>query len=502
MEIAIPVVQDFIDCHNPSGRVRQLQTHRNTLDSALLRLPNEILLSIVDLLVSDSVIDRGETTGWLAFMSTCMRARSLVLDTPRLWARIDLTRNVDWVRLCVQRAFPFPLSIYFDEKRLPAVGCGKSSSENSDEEAQNLVSFRTNAHLAFPRARQAEIHVFGRAGFHHIVYDILHSPLPHLCSLKYDGVMWANEDMPFRRLLPSAPALTSLCLSYMRFSVVDLCLPALVRLKLLGVVILEDPGVMFRFLKKSPLLRELDLNILYVQRLANLWIEPISLLHLRSLKLCGSESINISHLRALPQPSDHLDVHVLEHGPEVARIYELYDYIWGLIDVKRSVVIDINAHHMQRDLSMHLHLVHPGLRIGQVSYWWSTPLYNLHTALAHAETIRIDMVEQHYPSELFERAAQDPHHCLAGVHGVILKQACDAHAHHAFRTWLRARVDVGRRVTTVDLRGCLGQRSGCWGQRSGWLWKEEREGLQRMAEELQREGLAEEVLVEGKRRAG
>jgi hypothetical protein len=504
MKIAIPVVQDLVARHDLSGRVRQLQTHHNALDSALLRLPNEALLSIVDLLLSDSVDGRGGTTGWLAFMSTCTRARSLVLDTPRLWARVDLAQNVDWVRLCVQRAHLFPLSISSDDTSLIslAVRRGDRGSEDSDKEAQRLDSFRTVANLAFPRARQAEVHVFRRAGFHHIVYDILHSPLPHLCSLKYDGLMWANEDMPFRRLLPSAPALTSLCLSYMRFSVVNLCLPSLVRLKLLGVVISEDPGVMFRFLKKSPLLRELNLNIIYVQSLANLWIEPISLLHLRSLTLCGSESTNISHLRALPQPSDHLDVHVSEHGPEVARIHELCDYIWGLIDVKRSVVIDINAHHMQRDLSMHLHLIHPGLRIGQVSYWWSTPLHNLHTALARAETIRIAMVEQHYPSELFERAAQDPHHCLAGVHGVILKQACDAHAHHAFRTWLRARVDVGRRVTTVDLRGCLGQRSGCWGQRSGWLWKEEREGLQRMAEELQREGMAEEVLVEGKRRAG
>jgi hypothetical protein len=70
MKIAVPVVQNLVARHDLSGRVRQLQTHRNALDSALLRLPNEILLSSVDLLVSDSLIGRGETTGWLAFMST------------------------------------------------------------------------------------------------------------------------------------------------------------------------------------------------------------------------------------------------------------------------------------------------------------------------------------------------------------------------------------------------------------------------------------------------
>jgi hypothetical protein len=373
------------------------------------------------------------------------------------------------------------------------VGRGESGSEDSDEEAQKLVSFRTVANLAFPRARQAEVRITRRAGFHHIVHDILHSPLPHLCSLKYDGEMWANEDKPFRRLLPSSPALTSLCLSYMK-SVVDLCLPSLIRLKLLAVLILEDLGVMFRFLQKSPLLRELDLSIAYLRNLPNIGIEPISLLHLRSLKLHGAESTIISHLRALPEPSDHLDVRVAEYDPNVGRNHELRDYIWGLIDVKRLAVIDIVVHDVQRapEISAYLHLTHPGLRIGQVSYRWSTPLHNLHPALARVETIRIEVLEKYYPPEFFERAAQDPHHCLASVHGVVLKQACDAHAHHAFQTWLRARVDVGRRVTTVHLWGCQGRRSGC-------LRKEERESLQRMSEELWREGLAEEVLVEGKR---
>jgi hypothetical protein len=484
MEIAVPVAQDIVARHDLSGRARQLQTHRNALNSALLRLPNEILLWIVDLLVPDNVDGRFETKEWRAVMSTCTRARSLVLDTPRLWAHVDLAQNVDWVRLCVQRVFPFPISISFDENRLPEVGRG-------DREAQKLDSFRTVANLAFPRARQAKVRIIRRAGFKHIVDDILLFPLPHLCSLKYDGLMCAYENMPFRRLLPSAPALTSLCLSYMRFSVVDLCLPALVLLKLILVGIPESPRVMFRFLKKSTLLQELELSITYPQNLAIVDIEPISLPHLRSLTLCGSETTYIPHLRALPQPSDRLDI----YDPGMARIHvELHDYMWGLIDVKRLVVIDINMHDVQQtpDINIHLHWAHPGLRIGQVIFGWDTSSRNLHTALTRGEIIRIDMAEKRYPPEFFERAAQDPHHCLAGVHGVVLQQACDAHAHHAFRTWLRARIDVGRRVTAVDVRGCQGRRSGC-------LRKEEWESLQRTAQELRREGLAEEVLVEGTR---
>jgi hypothetical protein len=492
MEIAVPVVQGLLDRHDLSGRVRQLQTHRNALDSALLRLPNEILLSIVDLLVSDSFIGRGETTGWLAFMNTCMRARSLVLDTPRLWARIDLTQNVDWVRLCVHRARTFPLSISFDDTSLPAVGRGDSGSEDSDEEARILASFRTVANLAFPRARQAEIRIIRRHGFNHILYDMLHSYLPRLCSLEYTASVWGVERTQFCRLFASAPALTSLCLAYMEISVVDLCLPALVRLELLVVIIYEDPGVMFRFLKKSPLLRELELNTIHVQNPPNICVEPICLPHLRSLTLHAFDSASIPYLRAFPEPSDCLDLQVGGRDLEGTRIHEIRDYIWGPVDVERPIAVEVHVIDHIREGKIRVHMDHPGLRIGQVSFRWGTSLHNLHAALARAETIGIDIVEARYPPEFFERAAQDPHHYLAGVHKVVLRQACDAHAHHAFRTWLRARVDVGRRVTTVDLRGCQERRSGC-------LWKEEGESLRQMAQELRREGLVDEVLVEGSR---
>jgi hypothetical protein len=91
-----------------------------------------------------------------------------------------------------------------------------------------------------------------------------------------------------------------------------------------------------------------------------------------------------------------------------------------------------------------------------------------------------------------ELAVKDPLHHLSSVNVVVMNSACNPCAHTSFWAWLRARVLIGRRISQVDLRGCLQQSTRCC------LDAQEAKGLERMAAGLRMEGLANEVLVEGK----
>jgi hypothetical protein len=498
--------------HETPMRIHQLQSRRNAL-VPLLRLPTEILLRIAEMLVYYkptfySPVIRLEEN-WRGFMGVCTHMRFLVLDSPRLWAHIDLSRSVEWVELCIQRAQTSSVTVLFNDCDIPDRGgeCDGCSDCDSDEEgmtcerdvdeevvsiiySRRLSSITRLAQEILPRASRAEFLVT-RDDSKLIIDDVIRLPLPRLHALTYvmDGIE------PYSRgILPDAPALAHLVLHEANVSVAGLRIPALTRLELKFVSILEGPNDMFRLLETASNLQHLNLSVWiyegYEHHGSHLHLRPIHLPHLRTLHFDLPHPVYISHLRVLPAPSTELIVNT-NRIAQLSELAELFDHVWDLLDHTQIVHVtlrrDFNAAHQ-----LGMTFSHPGIRTGKVTQIWDSGCCNAQPTLAHLKAIRVTSDPKEYPLQLFELAAQDPLHHLCSVDVVVMNSACDpyAHAQTSLCAWLRARVLVGRRISQVDLRGC-GLQSICG------LSTQEAKRLERIAAELRIEGLADEVLVEG-----
>jgi hypothetical protein len=505
--------------HESSMRIRRLQSRRNAL-VPLLRLPTEILLRIVEMLVHYtctfySPVKRLEEK-WRAFMGACTHMRFLILDSPRFWAHIDLSRSVNWIELCMQRAQTSSVTVFFDDCVIPGLdgecdGCsdcdsneeGMTCERNIDDEvasaiySRRLSSITQLAQEILPRATRAEILVSRHPDFRFIIDDVIRLPLPRLHALAYiaDGIDPADkdEDIPNSRdILRGSPALVDLVLHEANVSVAGLRLPALTRLELKYVSILEGPEHMFHLLETASNLQHLDLFVWsyesYEHHGSHLHLRPIHLPHLHTVHLNVPLPVYISHLRVLPAPSTELTVNAERITP--SKLAKLFDHVWTLLDLRQIVHATLHRYFEAHNLGMTFS--HPGIRTGKVTHIWQSGCRNAQPTLARLKAIRVTSSPNEYPLQLFEAAAQDPLHHLCSVDVVVMNSACDpwAHAQTSLCAWLRARVLVGRRISQVDLRGC-GLQSICG------LGTQEAKRLERIAAELRIEGLADEVLVEG-----
>jgi hypothetical protein len=487
---------------------RRLLTRRNAL-APLCHLPTEILLDILDLLAPHIHTSHGEymdwrrgrgRVAWVGVMGVCTRMRSLVLNTPRLWADVDLNRHEEWTRLCLERSISSPLQISFNEESaLP----GKEYRGYEDDIPEDQVlRFGHSFETSFLRASVINLHIQVTDQLFHAACDVLRAPcIPHLRSLTYtmdcdyliDDQFLEDNDVP---VLRGATALTHLVLSGIKFLSPNLSLPSLVHFELRTYAEHYSQVDLSSFLRRSPLLDHLCVNICDSCRLFDQLadVEPIHLPRLLTLSLTADLSYLMPHLSAIPAPKDKLRISAYnpnhtDYDATVTSFKEVFVFIWDMLDItqKTPVVEIINTHALHRSS---LKITHPGTRIHTVAFSCAGSIGVLRSVLDPVRSIRV--TGPGWPG-LWDWAATDPLHHLASAESVEVAHMCNQRVPASLCAWLLARAGVNRRIRILDLRSCARQR-----QPDCVCDEAEKDSLQRMGPEFMNAGWAEMVLVEGR----
>jgi hypothetical protein len=502
-----------------------LRYRQNTL-ALLFRLPNEILLQIVALVRVDSrsAKKHRKTDVWRRqLMGSCARIRSLMIGCPSLWTHIDLASDMRWIQTFIQHARSLPLTISLDLYRKKQIYVQEATQDNHGDprfplpkrvtrtffsspergiHKQHEFLFLPRLNLALPRATRVDICLGGDAIPLAAELDcaLKSEPLPHLRSFTYHldrrsaRYELSDPTIELAKHLQSAPQLTRLVLSgepEWRLSVLGICLPALLYLELRGVEIVDAPEQMFDFIAGSPLLEDLHISIRYglTQPQSSFNCLPIRLPHLRKLSFNFqrfSMALTLSHLRALPVPSDDLKIvtHPCLDRDQVQEAAVLY-HIQCLLDVSRApVTVSIRPGKLVES-HVELEIIHPGTHTRSVAYHRHIPWEDVHAALAHVKQIEVSADQGSYPRNFFRLAAAAPLQHLASVTHVTLHGAGTPDDRASMLQWLRARAKAGRRVHTVDPRGNPQSRMG----------REEAKNLADLANEIRRRRLAHEFWV-------
>jgi hypothetical protein len=492
-------------------RLRGLQSRRNAL-APLCRLPPEILVHIMDGLaayrteaIKASAVNgkpsekRRELAGWTHAMGVCTHMRALVLNTPSLWTEVDLNGSSEWVNLCTQRSSSSPLTLSFNEDVVPWPGCECTRGDESRYSDEKLSSLSHAFKEYLPRASHADIHLNTPFDLAQDVENVFcGTPFPHLRSLAYVvDDCWDDVDSflyDSANFLAGAPNLTHLVLHGLQISIDSLTFPRLVHLEMNDVTIMERPEAVFGLVSRSPLLQELHLGVgyRYVETSSDFCTPSVHLPHLRSLSIGTARTLALTHLLALPIPKDRLHVHpggVVRHNPTPLPD-ELFNHLWSLLDSTHSMPMVKLESTRTQDLVC-IELAHAGMHVASVVYESSSSLIHLRAILNRMHSIHVSATGFGDTIGVLEQAATDPLHELAAVERIVVSTACFDRTRHGLCLWLRSRVDVGRRVRSINLCGCANAPATCPDAHA------ELQKLQNLAKELKEAGLAEEILVEG-----
>jgi hypothetical protein len=487
-------------------RLRRLQARGNAL-VPFCRLPTEILVRIMDMLAAPTSDapqtpacgedkkdgKRSGLAGWTHVMGTCTRMRSLVLNTPRLWAEVDLTRNSEWIKLCMERSASCPLTVTFDEDLVPWPGCECEMGERPKFSEEQSAFLEKQFKSTLPRAASIDIHLPNHFEWAYSVDEVLcRTAFPHLRSLTYrvDEVEEHDPNLDSsREFLGGASALTHIVLAGMEISVCDLSLPSLVRLEMQDVVILEGPVALARFIAQTPLLEDLRLGFEFNHTPSQPSLPPIHLPHLRTLHIKTTCSkLCIAYLQAISMPKDELHACVrMASGPDAALLQgEFFNHVWDLLDTdgKTPTMKIGSVHDYYRDDRVSLETTHPGKRISSVRYQFISPLDTLKPILDRVRAIHIT------PGKTLSLHRLITPTQLMAVERVTVDEACKHTDQNLLRSWLRARIDAGHRLRLLDLRGCS---KGC----SSHHGQEETQGIRTLATELNNEPLVDELFIDG-----
>jgi hypothetical protein len=490
---------------------RQLFTRRNALAS-LCNLPTEILQDILELLSPRTHTNRNEDPvwrygwgrlGWVGVMGTCTRMRSLVLNTPRLWADVDLNRNDEWARLCLERSTSSHIQVHFDEEG--ALPWSEYEDEIPSLTEDQVLRLSHSFETSFPRASALHLSIQFTDQLFHGACDILRAPsLPHLRSLTYtmDYDFLIGDKFQSDNVVPvlrGATALTHLVLSEIKFLSSDLSLPSLVYFELETEAVDYGQTDLFHFLRHSPLLEYLCVKVRFFHRLFShpVIVEPIHLPCLLTVDLTMILPYLLSHLKVLPAPRDKLRISAGSglYNPNhtdydaSTSLKEVFPYIWDLLDItQKTPIVEITNTYAPERSS--LELSHPGTRIHTVEFSCTSSISIVRSVLNPVRSIRV--IGPYRPG-LWDWAATDPGQNLASAEIAEVAHMCDERVQASLCAWLLARTAMNRRIRVLDLRGCARpRRPECVSSET------EKEGLKRMASELREAGSAEMVLVEGR----
>jgi hypothetical protein len=501
----IALVQEEVD--KLQAHLRQLRARRNA-HAPLCRLPPEILAHVMDILgvyaskafralaFPDrcSYEEGSGVAGWTHLMGTCIRMRSIVLNTPGLWTDVDLNRSYEWLQMCIRNSHSLPLTLCYDEYLLPSPEC-ECTKDNDTVWGGGLPRWlNKNIDEALPRASSANILLQS----HHDVASYIENALcktslPYLRSLTC--VVDDNRENPRSSLyewcgfLSGASRLTHLTLAGMKIPVEGLCLPALVHLEWRGVVIIGSPWFFACFISQSTLLQNIHLDLRYEDETYRASLPRIALPYIRTLHVETPLYLTLAHLRAFSLPSEQLHVNVKQDASHDTAILgaELFSYMWHMLDTGRSEPIVKITRTPYRDCML-LEIDHPGTEIPAIIYYAPCPLPDVTTIMNRVQSIHV--MDEGFP-QVFDLAAKDPLATLSAVQSVVVSWACTRFPNQGLRMWLQSRADANHRLRVLNICGCKRSLMYCAGGR----W--ERQVLRAMAKEIHDGGLADEVLVEG-----
>ena len=83
------------------------------------RLPNELLILLLahfrEVMDSYSRLNPGQNkafrNGWQILMLVCRHWRDILVSTPAFWRMVDLSRQIDWTKLCLARSSPAHINV-------------------------------------------------------------------------------------------------------------------------------------------------------------------------------------------------------------------------------------------------------------------------------------------------------------------------------------------------------------------------------------------------------
>jgi hypothetical protein len=279
--------------------MRSTGTRRNAL-APLCRLPTEILDYILLRVVQDANpafhMSANELlgpnhppkgAGPVFVFQTCTHLRAHALSSPYAWTYVDINHRPSWIRLCQQRAGTHPLS----------VSC-----------YSHWPLVRADAYALLKRAQDVYIKRAGDDDLHRHFHSAA-SPGSHERSLILLKPHVDRQDYirPFSCNKPSS--LTKLVLRGVNFPLSNLELPNLIELGLQQVHFPAGQNIL-QVVQTAGSLKHLFLDNLHWDP-TPLVVETLQLSDLTSLYVRGPGTLVQQLLRALPDPSSKLEIHVM-----------------------------------------------------------------------------------------------------------------------------------------------------------------------------------------------
>jgi hypothetical protein len=387
------------------GQIIELKAQRNAL-TPVCRLPAETLAHILSY-VQHGGHDHDPLRPWRTYsctwartMCVCRRFRTVALDTPRLWAYVDVSldgtpHSQAWAALVEQRS--------------------KTALAVSGSGAAAFLPTARSVRMAITALLDRSINM---ASFTGTCRDLLGRPAPFLERLEFD-CKWLHLYVGAAFLGGAATALRELSLTRAVLGSGAPQIPALQRLELVCAITARRAGFapLVDFLSHTPQLQTLCLAGLWMEPSPDLPLQrPQNLLpDLQALFIEGCPSSVANYMRILPLPLVSLGIVLLDNDPRFDHSdwdSENYAYAYSLWEEYmatrvcpsgRVTLLADRPHGIRFDLGAPVLFSEFNAASGSFLSIQSSKLC-AHPVLAGIETVRIVQVEGYGQSPCFEDA--------------------------------------------------------------------------------------------------
>lgn len=301
--------------------LRGLHVCRNSL-ALLFRLPAEVIAHIVDMATCCRYKDAHSYDGhilkehrivMICLMGVCTQLHSIVLNTPHLWANINISRCPEWTDMCTAYAQSSSLTVSLNELELVL-------PQSTHEHPWYLIEKPDKGHICpvlaklMPYVQYADVRLHFSTNLEEEIDEILSVPaLPKLTSLTYIG---PGIRIP-SKFLSSTRKSVHLNFRAGSFDMRSCAFPVLTHVDLRTTEVDGNPETVFHFLEQSPRLEDLHIDIrcfsIFIEDLVSVPARPICLPRLRKWHLEVSMPTTMLYLRVLPPPTDKLCIHISRH---------------------------------------------------------------------------------------------------------------------------------------------------------------------------------------------
>jgi hypothetical protein len=307
-QLRIADLQESEQLAQAKTHMRALWTRRNSL-TTIFRLPEEILLRVLELLVrsryanlpdTESVfrpagwapLPHEQTTSWTRVMGVCTYMHAVAISCPSLWSYIDLDhRHSAWTQTCLDRAKPAPLFVHARSS------LHRWFSTPVQIELLGSIMARTQDGTFVWGALPVDTTTSNA------VQAMFDAPAPHLRTLAVSHSTSAVFVLS-SKFLGGAPAmLTRLALEGVALSADPPTLPALIHLQVERMYVDDEIERLLLLTERAPELRTLRIGRIQHLSVFSGGLRRIALPRLATFTLATQHDVVAALLTALPASS-------------------------------------------------------------------------------------------------------------------------------------------------------------------------------------------------------